>query len=87
MFFTVSRESLVLLLGFVVFFTPVLGIPTDWKQHILTVSGVLLIVVGFLLRRSAYFRKIDRGNGERGNDSFEESDPKKSVVNEENDTV
>ena len=82
-----SKESLVLLLGLVVFFVPSLGIPNDWKNNILLGVGVLLLVIGFFLRRAAYLRKIDKGNGERGNDSFVESEPRKiaqeDVIKEE----
>ena len=59
-------------------FVPSLGIPTDWKQYTLTISGIILVVVGYLLRRAAYYRRLDRGNGERGNDSFVESTGVKS---------
>lgn len=68
-----SRESLVLLLGVVVLFTPWLGVPETWKVYALSATGVLLLVVGYVLRRAAYLRKIDIGNGERGTDSFIES--------------
>lgn len=68
-----SRESIVLVLGIVVFFTPWLGIPDDWKLYILAAAGVVLIIDGYLLRRAAYLRRIDIGNGERGTDSFVES--------------
>ena len=74
-----SRESIVLLLGVIVLFTPSLGIPDSWKKYILLGAGLLLILLGFLLRRSSYLRRIDRGNGERGSDSFVESDPKQPV--------
>lgn len=77
-----SKESLVLVLGLVVFFVPTLGIPEDWKHPILIGSGVLLLIVGFFLRRASYLRKIDRGNGERGNDSFVESNPSHNDNNE-----
>ena len=70
-----SRESIVLFLGLVVLSVPTLGIPEDWKQYILMASGVLLIIFGYLLRRSAYYRHIDKGNGELGTDSFVESRP------------
>lgn len=70
-----SRESLVLVIGLVVFFIPWLGIPTEWKQYVLSGCGVLLFVIGYFLRRAAYLRRIDIGNGERGTDSFVESDP------------
>lgn len=70
-----SRESLVLILGVVVFFTALMSIPEDVKRYILAASGVLLFVIGYFLRRAAYLRHIDIGNGERGTDSFVESSP------------
>ena len=70
-----SRESLILLLGLIVFFTPALGIPEEWKGYILSGSGIVLLIVGYLLRRAAYIRRIDKGNGKRENDSFVESRP------------
>lgn len=69
-----SKESLTVLLGIIVFFTPSLGIPDEWKVYTVTTAGFLLIVIGYLLRRGAYLRRIDKGNGERGTDSFHESD-------------
>lgn len=68
-----SKESLIILVGLLVFFTPSLGIPEDWKQYILLGSGVFLMLLGYILRRAAYLRSIDRGDGERGADSFVES--------------
>lgn len=68
-----SRESLVLLLGVVIFFAPTLGIPEQWKLYIISGSGLLLIVVGYILRRAAYLRSIERDNGTRETDSFVES--------------
>lgn len=71
-----SRESIVLLSGLLVFFVPHMGIPSEWKEYILFGLGALLIIVGYLLRRAAYYRRIDKGNGERGNESFVESSGK-----------
>lgn len=68
-----SKESLVLLLGIIVFFVPSLGIPSAWKEYVLAGCGVLLVLLGYLLRRAAYLRSIDRGNGERATDAFVES--------------
>ena len=68
-----SRESFVFVLGFIVFFTPFLGIPGNWKQIIFIVSGALLMLFGYSLRRNAFLRSIDVGNGERRGDSFVES--------------
>lgn len=68
-----TKESLVLLLGIVVFFIPRSGIPEEWQKYILYGAGFLLVVVGYLLRHKAYLRRIERANGERATDSFVES--------------
>lgn len=70
-----SKESIVLTLGIVVLFAPILGVPDAWKQYALMFAGALLVVVGYLLRRNAYYRHIDQGNGEFSTDSFVESRP------------
>ncbi len=68
-----SKESLVFFVGLVVFVTSFLGIPNDWKEAVFVVTGILLMFVGYLLRRGAFLRSIDVGNGERRSDAFEES--------------
>lgn len=80
-----SRESLVLLCGIIVALLPFSGFPLIWKQYTLLGLGVFLVLIGYSLRRSAYWRKIDRGNGERGTDSFRESQPsfKEESIEEE----
>lgn len=75
-----SRESFVMIIGVVVILLPSFGIPSDWKQYGFIGAGVLLMVLGYSLRRSAYLRTIDHGNGERGTDSFTESSGTKPVV-------
>lgn len=68
-----SRESFVLVLGFVVFLTSFLGIPKSWKEIVFIASGVLLMIAGYSLRRSSFLRSIDAGGGERKSDAFVES--------------
>ncbi|MCA9365690.1 hypothetical protein KC723_02250 [Candidatus Kaiserbacteria bacterium] len=68
-----SRETLVFLIGLVIVFVPVAGIPEDWKVYILSTAGAILMIIGYFLRRSEYYRRIDHGNGERGTDSFIET--------------
>lgn len=70
-----SRESLVILFGLLIFLTPLLGIPPAWKEYLMLGVGALLIIIGFSLRRSAYYHKINKGNGEIGTDSFLQSQP------------
>ena len=70
-----SKESLVILFGLIVLFMPWLGLPSIWKQYVYTAIGILLFLIGFLLRKAAYLRRIDKGNGEFESDSFVESEP------------
>lgn len=68
-----SRESFVFVFGFIVFFTPFLGIPHEWKEYVHIASGIVLMLVGLRLRRTAFLRSIDDGTGERKSDAFVES--------------
>lgn len=68
-----SKETLVFFVGIVLTLVPFLGIPEDWKKYTIVVVGILLILVGYLLRRSLYYLRIDYGNGERGDDAFVET--------------
>jgi len=68
-----SRESLVFILGIVVFVSPFLGVTTETKRIILVAVGVLLIYVGYKLRRAAYFQSIELATGERKSEMFVEN--------------
>lgn len=68
-----SKESLVFTLGIVVFFTPFLGLPGNYKEWIFMGSGVLLIITGYRLRRRAFLKSIEYKSGERRADAFVES--------------
>lgn len=68
-----SRESFVFLLGCLVFITPFLGVPSDWKKLVYIAAGALLMFIGYSLRRSAFLRSIETAEGERRGDSFVES--------------
>jgi hypothetical protein len=68
-----SKETLVFFIGIALTLVPFLGIPEDWKQYAVAISGASLILIGYMLRRALYFTKIDHGNGERGDDSFVET--------------
>ncbi len=68
-----SRESLIILAGVIILFTPYLGVPAEWKMYIYTCSGVVLVVLGYILRRAAFRRRLERSEREFGNESFTES--------------
>lgn len=67
-----SRESFVFLIGFVVFFTPFLGIPNAWKEWIMMGSGTMVMFLGYKLRRAAFLRSITNEHGEHRSDAFVE---------------
>ena len=67
------KETTVFVLGILLTIIPFLGIPLLWRQYIIMGIGVILILVGYALRRRAFLSRIDKGNGERGTDSFVET--------------
>ncbi len=51
-----SKEMTVIALGLFVAVVPYIGIPSSWKTPLLLVVGILIILMGFLLRGSALSR-------------------------------
>jgi hypothetical protein len=71
-----SKETIVFLAGMCITLVPFLGIPELWRHYVIVGIGILLIIVGYALRRAAYLARIDSGDGERGTDSFVETTEK-----------
>ncbi len=71
-----TKETLVFLLGIILTVLPFIGIPLLWRQYAIFGIGVILILVGYVLRRQVFLDRIDQGNGERGTDSFVETTEK-----------
>ena len=71
-----TKETLVFFCGILLMIVPFLGIPELWRYGVTAFLGAVLILTGYGLRRSQYLKHIDRGNGERGNDSFVETTEK-----------
>jgi hypothetical protein len=67
-----SRESLVIIIGISILALWYSGIPASWKELAIPASGMLLIILGYSLRRSAFFRSIEVIPGERRSDAFVE---------------
>jgi len=68
-----SKGTIAFLLGIVLILLPYLGIPSSWKQYVYVGLGVVLVLLGYALRRAQYFREIDQGNGERSGETFVET--------------
>jgi hypothetical protein len=73
MVITMSKETCVFFGGMVLTVIPFLGIPEWWTRAFIVALGVIFILVGYGLRRAKFLTLIDRGNGERGTDSFVET--------------
>lgn len=68
-----SKETLVFILGILLTIVPFLGIPLEWRQYSVLGIGITLVLIGYALRRAVYMRRLERGDGERGTDSFVET--------------
>jgi Ca2+/Na+ antiporter len=68
-----TKGTFVFLLGIILCLIPYLGIPSSYKQYMYVGLGVILILVGYAIRRARYLSDIDRGNGERGGETFVET--------------
>jgi hypothetical protein len=54
-----TKEMAVILLGFlnIVVATNLLGVPTSWRMLLLILSGIALVIIGFLLRAQEMVRE------------------------------
>jgi hypothetical protein len=70
-----SKAGLIVLLGFVVVVLPFLGIPTVAKAVVLFVAGLLVMVLGFLVReeRRLLMRAL---SGDHSTDAYTENSAK-----------
>ena len=71
-----SKETFVFIFGILLTIIPFLGVPVMWRQYSIFGIGVLLILIGYALRRKVYLERIETGTGERGTDSFIETTEK-----------
>lgn len=71
-----SKETIVFISGVLLTITPFLGVPESWRTGLVVALGVILILLGYALRRTTYLSRIDKGNGERGTNAFVETTEK-----------
>lgn len=70
-----AQETLVFLSGILLFITPFLGIPAQWKLYIYVGLGALLLVIGYRLRYERFLRSLEDENGELRGETFVEATP------------
>lgn len=71
-----SKETIVFIAGVLLTVTPFLGVPESWRTGLVVALGILLVLLGYGLRRATYLNRIDKGNGERGTNAFVETTEK-----------
>ncbi len=71
-----SKETIVFIAGVLLTLTPFIGVPETWRTGTVVGLGIILILLGYSLRRATYLSKIDKGNGERGTNAFVETTEK-----------
>jgi len=68
-----SKGTLIFIFGIALMLVPSLGIPLLWKQYILFGMGVLLLLIGYIVRRTDYFRTLENESGLRSDETFVET--------------
>jgi uncharacterized membrane protein YjfL (UPF0719 family) len=68
-----SKGTLVFLFGIAIVIIPTLGIPSVWKQYIFWGIGAVLILLGYMIRRSVYLQQLEQEDGVRVDDTFVET--------------
>lgn len=68
-----TKGTFLFFLGLFLITVPYLGVPSAWKQYVYLGLGIVIVLVGYSLRRAQYLREIDLGNGHRGGETFVES--------------
>jgi len=69
-----SKEALVMVLGALIFLTPFMGIPREHKEWFFIGAGIVLMIIGYRLRRLAFLRSLEDGSGQKRADAFTEHD-------------
>ncbi|MBP9717225.1 MAG: hypothetical protein KBD44_00740 [Candidatus Pacebacteria bacterium] len=68
-----SKGTIIFFFGIALMLIPSLGIPLEWKQYILSGMGVLLLLIGYIVRRADYFHTLESEDGVRTDETFVET--------------
>ncbi len=68
-----TKGTLIFLLGILLIIVPSLGVPLWWKQIIYGAFGILLIGIGYSLRRTQYLATLDQDGSTRTAETFVET--------------
>lgn len=68
-----TKGTTIFLLGLLAMVLPSLGIPMAWKQIALVLMGIIMLGVGYSLRRSQYLATLEQDGALRTAETFVET--------------
>lgn len=68
-----TKGTVIFLLGLLIMLVPSFGIPALWKQLLSVAIGIILIAIGYSLRRSQYLATLEHDGVVRSADTFVET--------------
>jgi hypothetical protein len=68
-----TKGTAIFFLGVLLLIVPSLGIPLWWKQVAYIIMGIILLGVGYSLRRAQYLATLDTDGDLRSSETFVET--------------
>lgn len=68
-----TKGTAIFLLGLLVIILPALGIPLVWKQIAFAVMGIIMLGIGYSLRRTQYLATLEHDGVLRTAETFVET--------------
>jgi predicted Na+-dependent transporter len=68
-----TKGTAIFLLGLLVIILPALGMPMAWKQIAFVVMGVIMLGLGYSLRRAQYLATLEHDGVVRSAETFVET--------------
>jgi uncharacterized membrane protein len=68
-----TKGTAIFLLGLLVIILPALGVPMAWKQIAFVVMGVIMLGIGYSLRRAQYLATLEHDGVVRTAETFVET--------------
>lgn len=68
-----TKGTAIFLLGLLVIILPTLGIPLVWKQIAFAVMGIIMLGIGYSLRRAQYLATLEHDGVLRTAETFVET--------------
>ncbi|MCU0678326.1 MAG: hypothetical protein MUF19_01915 [Candidatus Pacebacteria bacterium] len=68
-----TKGTAIFLLGLLVIILPALGVPMAWKQIAFVIMGIIMLGIGYSLRRAQYLATLEHDGVVRTAETFVET--------------